>query len=99
MTKSKVKRFRIGERAIGGIIEARVTDEGGQYELVEVKALDWSNPANVVLSDWAETDHVKWYNSISNTLNEMTSSYYADKVLEWITGEVKKYQSNKKQTI
>lgn len=96
MSKSKVKRFRIGAYAIGGIIEARVTDEGGQYELVEVKALDWSNPTNVVLSDWAETDHVKWYNIISNTLNEMTISYYADKVLEWITDEVKKYQSNKK---
>lgn len=94
---SKRKRFKIGEYAIGGIIEAEVTDNVGQYELVEVKALEWNNPTRVVMADWAETDHVSWYNHILNTLNEMTSSYHADKVMEWITAEVRRIQTIKKQ--
>lgn len=95
----KTKTFKIGEYAIGGIIEARVTDEDSNYEVVEVKALEWDNPTKVVMSDWAETDHVKWYNSILNTLNEMTSNYHAEKVMEWITDEVKRIQTIKKQSI
>ena len=94
---SKRKRFKIGEYAIGGIIQAEVTDEGDQYELVEVKALEWSDPNKVVMSDWAETDHVRWYNHISNTLHEMTSTYHADKVMEWIASEVRRIQTIKKQ--
>ena len=94
---TKTKTFRIGEYAIGGIIKAEVTDEGDQYEIVEVKALEWNNPTRVVMADWAETDHVKWYNSILNTLNEMTSSYHADKIMEWIASEVRRIQTIKKQ--
>ena len=94
---SKTKRFKIGEYAIGGIIEVRVTNEESDRELIEVKALEWNDPTKVVMADWAETDHVKWYNSILNTLNEMTSSYHADKVMEWITAEVRRIQLTKKQ--
>jgi len=94
---TKTKQFKIGEYAIGGIIEARVTDEESDMELVEVKALEWNNSTKVVMSDWAETDHVKWYNSILNTLNEMTSSYHADKIMEWIASEVRRIQTIKKQ--
>lgn len=94
--KSKVKKFKIGEYAIGGIIEARVTAEEPDRELVEVKALEWNEPTKVVMADWAETDHVKWYNHIMNSLHEMTSSYHADKVMEWITAEVKRVQLSKK---
>ena len=93
---SKVKRFKIGEYAIGGIIEARVTNEEPDRELVEVKAIGMDS-GRVHMADWAETDHVKWYNSILNTLNEMTSSYHADKVMEWITAEVRRIQLTKKQ--
>lgn len=93
---TKTKRFKIGEYAIGGIIEARVTNEEPDRELIEVKALEWNNPTKVVMADWAETDHVKWYNSILNTLNEMTSSYHADKVMEWIASEVRRIQTIKK---
>lgn len=101
MSESKTKRFRIGEYAIGGIIEARVTDEDPDYEVIEVKALEWEDETKVVMSDWADTDHIKWYNQIRNTLNEMTSSYHADQIMEWITAEVKRIQTIKKsnQTI
>lgn len=94
---TKTKRFKIGEYAIGGIIEARVTNEEPDRELIEVKALEWNDPTKVVKADWAETDHVKWYNYILNTLNEMTSTYHADKVMEWIASEVRRIQTIKKQ--
>jgi len=93
---SKVKRFKIGEYALGGIIEARVTNEEPDRELVEVKAIGIDS-GRVHMADWAETDHVKWYNSILNTLNEMTSSYHADQIMEWIAAEVRQIQLNKKQ--
>jgi len=92
---SKVKRFKIGEYALGGIIEARVTNEEPDRELVEVKAIGMDS-GRVHMADWAETDHVKWYNQILNTLNEMTSSYYADNIMEWITAEVRRIQLIKK---
>lgn len=90
MSKSKSKQFRIGEYAIGGIIEARVTKEEPEYELVEVKALDWNDPETVVMSDWAETDSPVWKQGISDTLHEMTTSYYADKVMAWINSQISK---------
>ena len=90
---SKVKQWKIGEYAVGGIIEARVHDEDPNYQVVEVKARDWDNPDRIVLADWAETDHVKWYNSIRTTLNEMTSVYHADQIMEWIAKEVTKFQT------
>ena len=91
---SKVKKFKIGEYALGGIIEARVTNEEPDRELVEVKAIGMDS-GRVHMADWAETDHVKWYNQILNTLNEMTSSYYADNIMEWITAEVRRIQLTK----
>jgi hypothetical protein len=99
MSKSKVKTYRIGEYAVGGIIEARVTNESDKYQLVEVKARDYNDPDRVVLADWAETDNLKWFNQIRNTLNEMTSVYYSDQILEWIRKEVVKLQTKNKVNI
>ena len=82
-TTTKTKQFKIGERALGGIIRVDVTKEAKDYSLVEVKALDW-NSKKVVMSDWAETDNSQWQASIDNTLHEMTSSYYADKIMNYI---------------
>jgi hypothetical protein len=92
MSKSKSRTWNIGEYAVGGIIEARVTNENPGYRLVEVKARDMNNKDRIVLADWAETDHVKWYNSINNTLNEMTSVYHADLIMEWISRQVKQFE-------
>jgi len=44
------------------------------------------------MADWAETDHVKWYNQILNTLNEMTTSYYADNIMNYIKEQVNKLE-------
>jgi hypothetical protein len=91
---SRVRRWKIGEYAVGGLIEARVTDEGGKCQIVEVKARDVNNTDRVVLADWAATDHVKWYNGIRTTLHEMTSIYHADIILKWIAREVTYMQTN-----
>ena len=96
-TKTKTKQWKIGEYAIGGIIKAEVIRENPNSILIQLQALEYNNPTRVVMADWAETDHVKWYNSILNTLNEMTSSYHADQIMEWITAEVKRIQLTKKQ--
>lgn len=98
---SKVKQWKIGEYAVGGIIEARVHNEAPNYQVVEVKARDSGDPDRIVLADWAETDHNKWYNRIRTTLNEMTSVYHSDIIMEWIAKEVTRFQTiNKtKQTI
>jgi len=82
-TTTKTKQFKIGESALGGIIRVDVTKEAKDYSLVEVKALDW-NSKKVVMADWAETDNNRWQASIDNTLHEMTSSYYADKIMNYI---------------
>lgn len=92
---TKTKRFRIGEYAIGGIIEARVTKEEPDRELVEVKALEWNNPSRVVMSDWAETDAQHWNYKIDNTLNEMTTSYYSDTIMEWINEQLRVIKKQK----
>ena len=95
-TKRKTKQFKIGEYAMGGIIRVDITKEEPDRSLIEVKAIGWDS-RQTLMADWAETDHVKWYNSILNTLNEMTSSYHADQIMEWIAAEVRQIQLNKKQ--
>jgi hypothetical protein len=91
MSKTKTKQFKIGEYAIGGIIKVDITKEESDRSLIEVKALDW-NTKRILMADWAETDHVKWYNQILNTLNEMTSSYHADRVMSYIKEQVNKLE-------
>jgi len=90
-TKRKTKQFKIGEYAMGGIIRVDITKEEPDRSLIEVKALDW-NTKKVLMADWSETDHVKWYNQILNTLNEMTTSYYADNIMNYIKEQVNKLE-------
>jgi hypothetical protein len=84
---TKTKQFKIGEYALGGIIKVDVTKEEPDRTLIEVKALDW-NTKKVVMSDWAETDNIRWSASIDNTLHEMTSSYYSSKIMQWINEKI-----------
>jgi hypothetical protein len=86
-TNSMTKQFKIGERCIGGIIRVDITKEEPDRSLIEVKALDW-NTKKVVKADWAETDNSQWHRNIDNTLNEMTTSYYSDKVMKWIDEKI-----------
>lgn len=41
---SKVRQWKIGEYAVGGIIEARVHNEDPNYQVVEVKPVTGITP-------------------------------------------------------
>jgi hypothetical protein len=69
------KQFKIGEYAIGGII--RVSKAKGH---VTIQALDWDTKEVLIdrrFFDWGEE-------AMSNCLNDLTSSYHADKILDYI---------------
>jgi hypothetical protein len=78
---NKTKMFKIGEYAIGGIIKVDIIKNsdvvGGE---VAISALDWNTKQPVQGSRFVATNTM----SIDNYLNELTSSYFAGKVMEWI---------------
>lgn len=72
------KQFKIGERAVGGIIKVDVTGK-----IIQVKCLDW-NSKKEVQSGTATTDDPDAYRKVDVFLNDVTSSYHADKIMEWL---------------
>jgi hypothetical protein len=77
------KQFKIGEYAVGGIIKVDITGK-----VIQVKCLDWTSKKEVN-SGTATTEDPDAYRKLWWYLGEVTSSYYADKVLEWIKSKVK----------
>ena len=80
------KTFKIGEYAVGGIIAVEITGK-----VVQIRALDYYSK-NVVSSGTTSITerNAKWL--IDKYLNELTSSYYADKILTWIESNVGKME-------
>ena len=76
------KSFKIGEYAVGGIIKVEITGK-----VIQVKALDY-NTKEVVESGTTDTTDPSAERKIDNFLNELTSYYYAEKVLNWIKEKV-----------
>lgn len=74
----KTKSFKIGEYAIGGII--RVNKE---QDVIRVQALDWVSK-QPIMEDRFHTEISGYLNQIDHFLNQLTTSYYADKVLGYI---------------
>lgn len=80
------KTFKIGECAIGGIIQVKTTSN-----IVKIKALDW-HTKEVVMEDSFLIEDSFFYDPfqrVDDYLNELTSCYYADKVLSWIKPQIK----------
>tara|TARA_R110000868_G_scaffold203970_1_gene451991 strand:+ start:1776 stop:2051 length:276 start_codon:yes stop_codon:yes gene_type:complete len=79
------KQFKIGESAIGGIIQ--VTLDGN---ILHVKALDYYTKKELggQYTGSFQVDHRGSKGWIDTYLNELTSSYYAEKVMEWIATKV-----------
>jgi hypothetical protein len=77
------KQFKIGECAVGGIIAVEITGK-----VIQVKALDYNSKKEVqtgsVMSDERQA---QW--KLDNFLNDLTTSYYAEKVLDWIKTKVR----------
>lgn len=70
------KTFKIGEYALGGIIRVKKTRLS-----VTIEALDYNNPDQIIESALI----CKWDISAVNAwLNYLTTSYYADKIMEYI---------------
>lgn len=76
------KSFRIGEYALGGIIQVQITGK-----LIMINALDW-NTKKVITSGSAMLNEYDSLRKIDNYLNDLTSSYYADKILNWIKSKI-----------
>jgi hypothetical protein len=78
---NKTKSFKLGEWAIGGIIKVDIIKNSGvQGGEVAISALDWNTKKPVQGTRFVATNT----NAIDNYLNELTSSYYAGKIMEWI---------------
>jgi len=75
---SAKKSFKIGEYAVGGIIQVEL-----KGKMLSVKALDY-NSKREVQSGSILTDEYNAYWKTMNYLNELTSSYYADKIMKFI---------------
>lgn len=72
------KKFKIGEYAIGGIIQVDI-----KGKTLQIKALDYYSQKEV-MSGSIMTDEYDAYWKAKNYLNELTSSYHADKIMEYI---------------
>jgi len=75
---SATKSFKIGEYAVGGIIKVDI-----KGKLLSIKALDY-NSKREVQSGSILTDEYDAYWKTMNYLNELTSSYYADKIMDFV---------------
>ena len=83
----KTKTFKIGECCRGGIILVII----GKKDIA-IKALDW-NTKKVVLEDLFPIKSPEYYDynaeqSMDNFLNQLSTCYFADKVLKYIKENV-----------
>lgn len=72
------KTWKIGEYAIGGIIEAKVNSEG---TAVVIRNAEYKTNATI------STQLFQWplqKFKLEMYLNELTTSYYADKIIQWL---------------
>lgn len=75
----KTKTFKIGECCIGGIIKITITGK-----VIEISILDWYSKTVLHKSTVSSDDDGAFW-KIKDFLNEMTSSYYTNKCMDWIT--------------
>ena len=76
------KTFKIGEYAVGGIIKTTITGK-----LIEIKALDW-NTKEPVRTGSCLSNEPNAEIMIDEFLNDITTYYYADKVMNWIRSKI-----------
>ena len=71
------KTFKIGEYCVGGIIKAKKDGDFMNY----VEVLDWNTKNVLFAKRCRDINEMRWF------LDEMTSSYYADKVINFLEGK------------
>ncbi len=77
---NRTKQFKIGEYAMGGIIKAEIINDH-----VHIDALDYSSKKSVLAEKYKIRLSDRW--DVNVCLNELTTSYYADKISEFIYGK------------
>jgi hypothetical protein len=77
------KSFKIGEYAVGGIIRVDITGK-----VIQIKALDYFTKKEVSTGSTLATDP-DVEGKIDDYLNELTSCYNAEKIMEWIKSKIK----------
>lgn len=79
---NKTKTWKIGESCIGGVIQAKISENAYFPSSTTVKILvkEW-NTGEIIHSDIFGRIHES---RLENHLNEMTTSYYASKIMEWV---------------
>lgn len=73
------KQFKIGECAVGGIIKIN-TESKNNLHMITIAALDWYSKQELFSATFRMDDVRK----IDNYLNELTTSYYSDKIINYI---------------
>lgn len=74
----KTKQFKIGERAIGGIIEVKVDSDEQE---VTVRALDWDTKKLVSPMHEESTDDLGY---LERVLWDWADSYHTEQILIWV---------------
>lgn len=77
------KSFKIGECAVGGIIKVTITGK-----VIQIEALDYFSKKQV-MSGTTISNEEGSRRKIDIFLNELTTSYYAGKVMEYIESNIK----------
>jgi hypothetical protein len=72
------KTFRIGECAVGGIIQVRIN-----LDTIFIKVLDWDTNKEIARNSFPLNDESYWL--IMDRLHELTSSYHAERIMEFIS--------------
>ena len=72
------KTFKIGEYAMGGIIQVQITGK-----IIQVFVKEWDTK-EVLRTGTTSTQDEGVERKLSDFLNDVTSHYYAEKVMKWI---------------
>lgn len=89
------KTFKIGERCQGGVITVEITGQ-----VIDVIGKEWDTSAGYTRKSsqsnakeftrgTVEANDTNAYRKLDNFLNDLTTSYHAGKVMEWIESKVK----------
>jgi len=78
MAKS-TKTFKIGEYAMGGIIQVVITGK-----VIQVFVKDMYGDGETLKTGTTSTEDDNVERKLSDFLHEVTTSYYTDKVMKWI---------------
>ena len=78
----KTKQFKIGEYAVGGIIKVTIVGK-----IIKIEDLDYFSKKQVSSGTCLSTDYNAYW-KVQNYLNDLTTSYYTSKIMDWIESKI-----------